>query len=94
MGSEITDGGIEEVEARIEITGLLRKYSSRYVQSSHAWGREELETRNREIITLWSEGYTLEEIGKEFKVTRERVRQIVESFLVYSRKKLEITVDV
>lgn len=36
-------------------------------------------TRNEQILTRWSAGLTLDEVGAEFGVTRERVRQIVKS---------------
>ena len=35
--------------------------------------------RNKEIILLRSDGWTLQKIGDKFGLTRERVRQIIEA---------------
>lgn len=53
-----------------------------------------LSERNRQIIKMiYFEGYSLEEIGKKFNISKERVRQIKESSLekmgTYLRKKEE-----
>ena len=34
--------------------------------------------RREEMIKLRKEGFTLEEIGRKYKITRERVRQILQ----------------
>jgi DNA-directed RNA polymerase sigma subunit (sigma70/sigma32) len=36
-----------------------------------------LAERRRQILTLRKQGKTLEEIGKRYRITRERVRQLV-----------------
>lgn len=41
--------------------------------------------RNHEIISLFNDGKTLQEIGDKFFITRERVRQIVKRFGAESR---------
>ncbi len=38
---------------------------------------ESLDDRSREMLTLSARDYTLEEIGRRYKVTRERVRQVI-----------------
>ncbi len=42
--------------------------------------------REEDIYNKWKDGYRLEEIGKEYNITRERVRQIKNKFL---NKKLQ-----
>jgi len=44
--------------------------------------------RQFDILKKYKEGWTLEEIGKEYKLTRERIRQIVERGLLYEARKL------
>jgi predicted DNA-binding protein YlxM (UPF0122 family) len=39
----------------------------------------EMKSRNQKMIGLYKEGYTLQEIGDQYGVSRERVRQIVQS---------------
>ena len=45
--------------------------------------------RQKDIIKKYRDGYTLEEIGSEYKITRERIRQIVEKALFFNA--VEIT---
>lgn len=40
---------------------------------------KEISDRNAHILELFRQGMTLQEIGDEFKLTRERIRQVVES---------------
>jgi RNA polymerase primary sigma factor len=42
---------------------------------------EHLTYREREILRLREEGHTLEEIGRIYRVTRERVRQVEQKAL-------------
>lgn len=47
--------------------------------------------RNLELLSLYSRGATLQEIGDRFGITRERVRQIIERYLNRKIKKKPIT---
>lgn len=44
--------------------------------------------RQVDILKKYKDGWTLEEIGKEYKITRERVRQIVEKGLYYNAREI------
>ena len=44
--------------------------------------------RQNDILDKYKDGWTLEEIGKEYNLTRERIRQIVERGLIYSAKEI------
>lgn len=48
----------------------------------------ELLIRQNNILQMYKEGFTLEEIGKEHGVTRERIRQIVNKGLIYSLREV------
>jgi len=45
-------------------------------------------SRQFDILKKYKEGWTLEEIGKEYKLTRERIRQIVERGLLYDAREI------
>lgn len=44
-------------------------------------------SRTREMARLYEEGYTLEEVGQDFGVSRERVRQLLESKKITRRNR-------
>jgi 5-methylcytosine-specific restriction endonuclease McrA len=45
-------------------------------------------SRQFDILKKYKEGWTLQEIGREYKLTRERVRQIVERGLFYDAREI------
>lgn len=48
---------------------------------------EQLQRQN-DILNKYKDGWTLEEIGKKYNLTRERVRQLVGRGLIYSAKEI------
>lgn len=62
------------------------------IKSLNDFPKEELSpeelNRRANILNKYKDGWTLEEIGKEYMLTRERIRQIVERGLVYNAKKI------
>ena len=68
LGKLIQSGSLEYVDGR-----CFRIYPrfEAYLQSC-----QEIDLRSREIIQKWLHGPTLNEIGQEYHLTRERIRQI------------------
>lgn len=74
---------VEEIAAahglgKQAIYAILSRYNA---ARAHRQGRGrksgEFDSRNKEICTLYLGGKTLEEVGQQFTITRERVRQIL-----------------
>lgn len=50
------------------------------------WPDEDMYARNQAIVDMYGQGFTMEEIGREFGISRERVRQIIDIAIRNSRE--------
>ncbi len=53
------------------------KYIHKYISPSELRGYNINLLRDREILSLYDSGFTMDEIGKEFDISRQRVSQII-----------------
>lgn len=56
----------------------LERVIARLKQEKHRSYLRTLDERNKRILELRGLGWTLEKIGYEYGITRERVRQVIE----------------
>jgi DNA-directed RNA polymerase sigma subunit (sigma70/sigma32) len=44
--------------------------------------------RDRQVLRLWCEGFTLQAVGDKFSISKERVRQVVNKSITRMRSKV------
>lgn len=59
------------------VSGYSRKYGIKFLRKGCAWKAPRPTERSERMAALYKEGKTLEQIGVEYDLTRERVRQII-----------------
>lgn len=68
------------------VAALGAKHGIEFVRQPYPGQKDKPDTREYQMAALYTRGETLQEIGTEFGITRERVRQLLAKFFNISRK--------
>ena len=86
--------GLDEISLKTDLTGrevreiLLSELSEEEYRNTKPSNK--LSPRDSMMINLTKEGKTLEEIGRRFNVSRERVRQILKKYGIEAKHALKV----
>lgn len=78
---------VEKLDQRRQRASCVAGISQFALTARNAhWIDEDMNARNQAIVDMYGTGFTMEEIGREFGISRERVRQIISIAIRNSRE--------